>query len=90
MHLLVDTDLLTASIETFEVYERIALSRLPIYGGKLEMRVRYTDQRRELHLLSFPDAESLTSYRNDPIRLSVIDQWNTCGATSTITEVEVI
>jgi hypothetical protein len=90
MRLIADIDLSEASIGIFEAYERTVLPRLSVYGGRLEMRVRSADQQREIHLLFFPDRESLVSYLDDPVRQSVMDQWDSCGATSSTVEVEAI
>lgn len=88
MHLLVDVDLSSADIAMFDSYEAVVLDRLSAYGARIEMRVRSVDRQREVHLLFFPDADSLVKFRNDAIRQSVIDRWEKSGATSTSVEVD--
>lgn len=90
MRVLADIDLSNADLEVFEAYEAAVLPRLEVYGGRLDLRIRSSDQQRELHLLYFPNADSLSRFRDDPIREGVMDQWKACGATSTTIEVETL
>lgn len=88
MRLLIDIDLSSADVTMFDSYETVVLERLSTYGARIEMRVRSVDRQREVHLLFFPDADSLVQFRNDAVRQSVIDRWEKCGATSTSVEVD--
>ena len=85
---LVTIDLRNADLALFEAYEAKVLSRLGLYGGRLEIRVRSLDEALETHLLSFPDAVAYEAYRADPERVAAQNQWETCGARSSSAVVE--
>lgn len=85
--MLAQIDLSCADLGLFEKYEAAVLAQLEKYGARLEERLRSTDGTAELHLLYFPDAESLTAFRGDPVRASAQEIWEQSGASSTLTEV---
>ena len=88
MRLLVNIDLTGADLAMFEAYEAKVLPLLERHGGRLEMRVRSLDGSCETHLLFFPDDLSLEAYRSDPGRVSLLSEWEACGARSTRMAVE--
>jgi hypothetical protein len=57
-------------VESFQRYESAVLPLLSDHHGRLDRRLRSADQRTEVHLVSFPSAEHLESYRNDPRRIA--------------------
>jgi uncharacterized protein (DUF1330 family) len=79
---LVTIDLSDADLEIFERYESEVLSLVPKYGGRLEMRVRTVDGRKETHLLYFPDEAAFEGYRSDPARLALSSLWEQSRARS--------
>ena len=85
---LVTIDLSRADLDVFERYETSVLALLPKHGGRLELRVRALDGQAETHLLYFPDEQAFDAYRSDPARLALADDWNRCGARSTVQLVE--
>jgi hypothetical protein len=87
MRRLVTVDLATADLALFESFEAKVLQLLPMYGGRLEVRVRAIDNSSETHLLYFPDAQSYESYRSDPARVAALGEWERSGAKSTSIEV---
>jgi hypothetical protein len=55
-------------VEGFQAYESRVLPLLAEHGGRLQRRLRGEDGRFELHLVWFPSAAHLESYRADPRR----------------------
>ena len=88
MHLLATIDLTDARLDAFNGYEAKVLPLLRNHGARLEMRVRSLDRKSETHLLFFPDAQAFANYRADPSRVAVQDEWERCGARSSLLEVE--
>jgi hypothetical protein len=85
---LVTIDLSRADLDAFERYEASVLALLPKHRGRLELRVRALDGRTETHLLHFPDDQAFEAFRSDPARLALADDWQRCGALSTVQLVE--
>lgn len=85
--LLSDIDLANADVGVFEAYETEVLALLSQYGATLKVRVRSKDGKREIHILDFPNKESLEAFRGDPIRQRLRPKWTASGATSSSTEV---
>ena len=79
---LVTIDLSYADLEMFERYESEVLRIVPKYGGRLEMRVRALDERKETHLLYFPDETAFERCRSDPARLALSSLWEQSRARS--------
>ncbi|MEG3144687.1 hypothetical protein U1839_08475 [Sphingomonas sp. RT2P30] len=88
MLILATFDLANADRALFDSYEAKVLPLLARHGARIEWRVRAADRSSETHLLHFPDAISLASYRADPDRLAASGDWENCGATSVQIEVE--
>ena len=86
MLVLVNIDLTRADMAAFEDYERKVLARLPIYGARLEERLRSVDERTEVHLVFFPDPGALDAFRADPVRVSLQAIWDRSNASSAMTE----
>ncbi len=55
-------------VESFRRYERAVLALLPDHGGALQRRLCSEDGLTEVHVVGFPSAEALASYRADPRR----------------------
>lgn len=87
MLILVQFDLTKANLACFDAYETQVLARLDHYGGRWVERLRSIDGQRETHILDFPDAVALTDFRADPVRMSLQNLWQQCGATSELMEV---
>lgn len=87
MLVLVNIDLSNANIDLFEQYEAKALAIIEQYGGQLIERLRSTDNRSEIHLLEFPSADALDSFRADPVRAELQDLWIRTRASSSLAEV---
>lgn len=87
INILVQIDLSGADLPLFEAYERQVLALLPKHGATVEVRVRSLDEREEVHLLHFPDADAREAFRNDPARPAAQDLWKRCGASLTSKEV---
>ncbi|MBV9685214.1 MAG: hypothetical protein JO046_25695 [Solirubrobacterales bacterium] len=60
----------SAGVESFQRYEAAVLPLLAEYDGRLERRLQSSDQRTEVHVLSFPTAVRFEAYRSDPRRAS--------------------
>ncbi len=57
--------------EDFERFEAAAARVMSRHGGAIERRIGFRrgndpSQPHELHVVTFPDAEALERYRNDP------------------------
>ena len=61
-------DLAADAVEPFAAYERRVLPLLARHGGRLDRRLRTTDGRTEIHLLSFADRAGYDAYLADPDR----------------------
>lgn len=85
---LVTIDLAQADLDVFDRYEAAVLALLPKHRGRLEIRVRTLDRQTETHLLYFPDDQAFDSFRSDPARLALADEWKRCGAASTVQAVK--
>lgn len=81
-------DLASADLAVFDRYEAIALALVEIHGGKLEWRVRTLDGRSEAHLLRFPGRSAFDDFMADPVREEAQPLWISCGARSSVEEVE--
>jgi hypothetical protein len=57
-------------ISAFQQYESRVLPMLDRYGGRLERRLRTSDSRVEVHIVSFVDRAGLHSYMADPDRMA--------------------
>jgi len=87
MLILVQLDISEAEIALFEDYETQVLALLGKHGGELLERLRSTNEKCEVHLLYFPDADALDAFRADPARAALQELWLKCGASSSLTEV---
>jgi len=87
MLILVEIDLSNADLALFDAYEAQVLVLLSGYGANLIERLRSTDGMAEFHLLEFPNETALDAFRSDPVRASLQELWDRCGATSTLTPV---
>lgn len=56
------------AFEAFEAYEAAVLPLLAGHGGRLERRLRSTDDRVEVHVVAFAGTEGYRAYREDPRR----------------------
>ena len=90
MLLLVQIDLSQANLVAFESYEEQVLNLLPQHDGKILARLRAIDGQSETHLLEFSDAAAFATFKADPRRERLRTIWETCGASSTVTEVAAI
>ncbi|MEZ5946983.1 MAG: hypothetical protein R3C13_02940 [Hyphomonas sp.] len=88
MHLLVSIDIPAQGLDAFNAYEDRVLSRLEAHGGQLGMRMRSPDGRREVHLLTFPDAVAREAFLADPERESHRHLWTESGARADTLELE--
>ena len=88
MHRLVTIDLSEADFAAFDQYEDIALSRLPTYGARLDMRLRSTDRRSEVHVLFFPAQSAYEAFLADPIRAAARQLWDDSQAKAINIEIE--
>ncbi len=61
-------DLAPAAVEDFQSYEDIVLGMLPRHGGRLERRMRSTDQGFECHLITFDCRAGYDAFIADPDR----------------------
>jgi hypothetical protein len=57
-----------AGVDAFRRFEAAVLPLLPEYEARLERRLRTSDGRFEIHIVSFASREALDRYRNDPRR----------------------
>ena len=67
-------------VADFLEYEESVLALLPEHGAELEHRFRSSDGCLEVHVLRFPAAEALTSYRSDPRRIALAAVLERSGA----------
>ena len=67
-------------LDAFEAYERAVLPLLAEYGGRLERRLRTSDDQVEAHLIAFPGDEDLAAYRADPRRAAAAPLLEASGA----------
>ena len=65
----------------FLAYENAVLPLLARHGGVLERRLRAADGLTEVHVVSFPSAAALETYRADPERASHQHLLERSGAT---------
>ncbi len=66
--------------KTFVDYESKVLPLLDPHGGRLEKRLRISDQAEaekpfEVHLIQFPSEDAFQAFQEDPIR----KQWTSLG-----------
>lgn len=87
MLILVQIDLSQANLTLFDEYEAQVLLLLESHRAKLVERLRSIDGQSEFHLLEFSDIAAFDDFRADPVRISLQDLWQSCGATSVLTEV---
>lgn len=73
--------------EAFDAYEREVLPLLAEHGGRLERRLRSTDDRVEAHVVSFPGEAELAAYRADPRRAAAAPLLAASGAEVELVEV---
>ena len=57
-------------LTAFDTYENTVLPLLARYRGTLERRLRGTDDRTEIHLITFASEADYQAYRKDPERLA--------------------
>lgn len=76
-----------AGVADFTAYEDAVLPMLTRHGGVLERRLRTADGEVEIHVVSFPDAAALASYRSDPERVAFMPLLTASGAEMAIHEV---
>ena len=69
-------------VADFVAYESSVLALLPAHGGSLEQRFRSCDGCLEVHVLRFPSADALASYRSDPRRSALAPALERSGATT--------
>lgn len=62
-------DVPAADVASFQSYEARVLPLLRSHGGRLERRLRSTDQRFEAHLISFAANAGYQAYLADPNRV---------------------
>jgi hypothetical protein len=55
-------------VDAFRRFEAAVLPLLPEHEARLERRLRTSDGRVEIHIVSFPSREALDRYRTDPRR----------------------
>lgn len=87
MLILVQLDISEAEMALFDDYEAQLTSLLGRHGGKLLERLRSTNEKSEVHLLYFPDAEALDAFRAVLARAALQELWLKCGSSSSLTEV---
>jgi hypothetical protein len=87
MRLLVEIDLTSADLASFDAYETAVLPLVALHCGAVEVRLRTADAAREVHLIRFPDAAAFAAFKSDPRRIAMADDWTASGAVSTVTEV---
>jgi hypothetical protein len=57
-------------IDAFQQYEGVVLPLLAQHGGRLERRLRTTDSRVEVHIVSFDARAGFDAYMADPDRIA--------------------
>lgn len=67
-------------VAAFAAYEDAVLPLLASHGARLDARLRTSDGTTEIHLLVFPDAAALASFRADPRRAALQPQLAASGA----------
>jgi hypothetical protein len=73
-------------VESFQRYEEQVLPLLANHSGRLERRLRSSDGRIEVHLVSFPSVEHFHGYRDDPRRAEVQPLLECSGAQADLYE----
>ena len=68
--LVVVADVPSGAEGRFAAYEAAVLPLLPRHGGRLERRLRTSDGRTEIHIVSFTSQEGYESYVADEERQS--------------------
>lgn len=63
-------DLPPGAASVFQQYEAQVLPLLARHGGRLERRLRTSDESSEVHVVSFDNEAGYDSYINDPERQS--------------------
>jgi hypothetical protein len=71
-------------VPDFLAYESSTLALLPEHGATLEHRFRSCDGCLEVHVLRFPSADALASYRSDPRRSALTPILERSGATTAL------
>lgn len=66
--LLMVADMPAEDVASFQSYEAKVLPLLAAYGGRLERRLRSTDQTFEAHLISFAEDAGYQAFLADPDR----------------------
>jgi len=74
-------------VAAFQEFESHVLPIMPRYGGRLERRLRNADGTVEVHVVSFPSAEALERYTNDPDRQRHLPLRDASGASTELIEV---
>jgi hypothetical protein len=69
-------------VPDFLAYESSVLALLAAHGARLEHRFRSCDGCLEVHVLRFPSADALASYRSDPRRSALAPTLERSGATT--------
>ncbi|WP_369719671.1 hypothetical protein AB8Z38_20590 [Bradyrhizobium sp. LLZ17] len=57
-------------VADFRAYEDAVLPLLPEFNGRLERRLRNSDDTVEVHIVSFASDVDFQNYRNDPRRMA--------------------
>ena len=70
-------------VEAYKDYERLAARIMAKHGGRIERVVELApdpeDQfYRETHLVTFPDKNALTAYRNNPDFMALASRRESC------------
>jgi uncharacterized protein (DUF1330 family) len=58
------------SVARFQSYEELVLPLLAEHGGRLERRLRSTDETTEIHLVAFESEDGYRAYLDDPARIA--------------------
>jgi hypothetical protein len=74
-------------LSAFQTYEDTVLPLLTGHGGILERRLRSADGLTEIHVVKFPSAAHVDSYRADPRRSAHSHLFEASNAVSTVLEV---
>jgi hypothetical protein len=75
-------------VAEFEAYEGRLLPVLAEHGGRLERRLRSSDARTEVHVVSFEAGAGFAAYLEDPRRAELAPLLARSGAAIELLEVE--
>ena len=71
-------------LPAFRAYEDAVLPLLGDHGAKLQRRLRSDDGATEIHVIWFPTASSIETYRADPRRQAVSGLFSASGAVAEV------